>query len=203
MVRSRFVQEHEVVTDDLSSTSGDHVRGRILIGLFSLVLLASPKLAVAQTDSGAPQISAGYSALHESLEGDDFWDHGFTGDAVFVFGGANRARLGAVGQFTTHRNSDFDDRLIAGLGGVRVSFGTGGFEPFVQLLVGAEHCCDPGQYGFAIQPGVGVTGWFSAVFGARGTVDFRASRYTNSRAGTSLWYNEPIIGASLVVRFGS
>jgi hypothetical protein len=179
------------------------VRGNILFGLFGLMLLALPGPADAQSDSGAPQVSAGYSALHESLEGQGYWDHGFTGDAVFVFGGANAARLGAVGQFTTHRNSDFDDRLIAGLGGVRVSFGTGAVEPFVQLLIGAEHCCDPGQYGFAIQPGLGLTGWFSAVFGARGTVDFRASRYTNSRAGTSLWYSEPILGASLVVRFGS
>lgn len=178
------------------------MRGKILYGLFGLVFLALPGLAEAQADSGAPQISAGFSSLHESLDGEGFWDNGFTGDAVFVFGGANRARLGAVGQFTTHRNSDFDDRIIAGLGGVRVSFGTGAVEPFVQLLVGAEHCCDPGQYGFAIQPGLGVTGWFSAVFGARGTVDFRASRYTNSRAGTSLWYSEPILGASLVVRFG-
>ena len=178
------------------------MRGRILNGLLGLVLLASPGLAEAQTDSGAPQISAGYSVLHESLDGDGFWDHGFTGDAVFVFGGTNGARLGAVGQFTTHRNSDFDDRLVAGLGGLRVSFGTDAFEPYVQFLIGAEHCCDPGQYGFALQPGVGVTGWFSAVFGARGTVDFRTTRYTNPEAGTSLWYNEPIIGASIVVRFG-
>lgn len=180
-----------------------HVRGRILFSLFGLVLLAWPGLAHAQSDSGAPQVSAGYSALHESLDGQDFWDNGFSGDAVFVFGGANRARLGAVAQFTTHRNPDFDDRLLAGLGGMRIAFGTGRLEPFAQLLLGAEHCCDPGQYGLAIQPGLGLTGWFTSVLGARATVDFRASRYTNPDAGTSKWYSEPIVGASIVVRFGS
>ena len=179
------------------------MRRKILFSLFGLAILFAPTLSFAQSDSGAPQLSAGYSSLHESLEGDNFWDHGFTGDAVFVFGGANSARLGAVGQFTTHRNSEFDDSLWAGLGGVRVAFGTGAVEPFVQVLLGAEHCCDPGQYGFALQPGVGVTGWFSSVFGARGTVDFRTVRYTNDDAGTSKWYSEPIIGASIVVRFGS
>lgn len=179
------------------------MRGKVLFTLLGLAVIAWPGVAAAQSDSGAPQISAGYSALHESLDGEGFWDHGFTGDAVFVFGGVNRARLGAVAQFSTHRNSDFDDRLVAGLGGLRVAFGTGRVEPFVQLLLGAEHCCDPGQYGFALQPGLGVTGWFSSVFGARGTVDFRGVRYTNSDEDTSKWYSEPIIGASLVVRFGS
>ena len=178
------------------------MRGKILIVLIGLALVASPRLAAAQADSGAPQISAGYSALHESLDGQNFWDHGFTGDAVFVFGGTNGARLGAVGQFTTHHNSDFDDQLIAGLGGVRVSFGTGAIEPFVQVLMGFEHCCDPGQYGFAIQPGAGITGWFNAVFGARGTVDWRTSHYTTPGTSSSRWYSEPIIGASVVVKFG-
>lgn len=180
------------------------MRGKMLLGLLSVVaLLAWPRLAQAQSDSGAPQVSVGYSALHESLDGDNFWDNGFGGDAVFVFGGKNRARLGTVAQFTTHRNSDFDDRLVAGLGGLRLAFGTGRLEPFVQLLLGAEHCCDPGQYGFAIQPGLGVTGWFSSLVGARGTVDFRGTRYTNSDAGTSKWYSEPILGGSIVIRFGS
>jgi hypothetical protein len=178
------------------------VRRIILWSLIGVALLAVPGLAEAQADSGAPQISAGYSVLHESLDGRNFWDHGFAGDAVFVFGGSNAARLGAVGQFTTHRNSEFDDRLIAGLGGVRVSFGTGAVEPFVQVLMGVEHCCDPGQYGFAIQPGAGITGWFSAVFGARGTVDWRTSNYTTPGTSSSRWYSEPIIGASIVVRFG-
>ena len=179
-----------------------HVRCRILFCLFGLGLLAWPGLAQAQSDSGAPQLSAGYSALHETLDGEEFWDNGFAGDAVFVVGGWNRARVGAVAQFTTHRNADFDDRLVAGLGGVRVAFGTGRLEPFVQLLIGAEHCCDPGQYGLALQPGFGVTGWFSSVFGARGTLDFRTSRYTNPDSGTPKWYSEPILGASLVVRLG-
>ena len=179
------------------------MRRKMLFSLFALAILFSPTLALAQSDSGAPQLSAGYSVLHESLDGENFWDHGFTGDAVFVFGGANSARLGAVAQYTTHRNSDFDDSLWAVLGGVRLSFGTGAVEPFVQMLVGTEHCCDPGQYGLALQAGGGVTGWFSSVFGARGTVDFRSSRYTNSHADTSKWYSEPIVGASIVVRFGS
>ncbi|MGH9385828.1 MAG: hypothetical protein ACRD2N_16240 [Vicinamibacterales bacterium] len=178
------------------------MREKILFSLFGLVLLAGPALAEAQSDSGAPQLSAGYSALHESLDGEGFWDNGFTGDAVFVFGGRNSARLGAVAQFTTHRNSDFDDTLVAGLGGLRIAFGTGRLEPFAQLLLGAEHCCDPGQYGFAIQPGFGLTGWFSSVIGARATVDFRTSRYTDPDFDTSKWYSEPIIGASIVVRLG-
>jgi hypothetical protein len=180
----------------------DHVRTKLLLCLLGVGLLVRPGLAQAQSDSGAPQISAGYSALHETLDGEGFWDHGFTGDAVFVFGGANRARLGAVAQFTTHRNSDFDDRLWAALGGMRVAFGTGAVEPFVQLLVGTEHCCDPGQYGVALQPGLGVTGWFTPVIGARGTVDFRTARYTDPDFGTPKWYSEPIVGASIVIRFG-
>jgi hypothetical protein len=180
----------------------DHVRRKILFSLFGLTLLISPAAAFAQSDSGAPQLGVGYSVLHEDLDGEKFWDQGVSGDMTFVFGGTNGARLGAIGQFTTHRNPDFDDNLWAALGGVRAAFGTGAVEPFVQILVGAEHCCDPGQYGLALQPGVGVTGWFTSTFGARGTVDFRTVRYTNEDAGTSKWYSEPIIGASVVIRFG-
>ena len=179
------------------------MRRQFLIGLCGLALLAVPGRAAAQSDSGAPQLGVGYSVLHEELDGEKFWDHGFTGDMTFVFGGTNGARVGAIGQFTTHRNSDFDDNLWGILGGARVSFGTRAVEPFVQMLAGTEHCCDPGQYGFVLQPGVGVTGWFTDTLGARGTVDFRTVRYTDESAGTSKWYSEPIIGASLVIKFGS
>src|SRR4029453_16724929 len=181
----------------------DHVRRQILMSLCGLMLMAVPGVAAAQSDSGAPQLGVGYSVLHEELDGEKFWDQGFSGDMTFVFGGTNGARLGAIGQFTTHRNSDFDDNLWAVLGGMRASFGTGAVEPFVQMQLGAEHCCDPGQYGFALQPGVGVTGWFSNTLGARGTVDFRAVLYTDPDNGSSKWYSEPIIGASLVIKFGS
>ena len=77
------------------------------------MLLAVPGVAAAQSDSGAPQLGVGYSVLHEELDGEKFWDQGFSGDMTFVFGGTNGARLGAIGQFTTHRNSDFDDNLWA------------------------------------------------------------------------------------------
>lgn len=165
-----------------------------LVGLVLSLAVSTP--AAAQFI----QAGAGYTVLHESLDDERFWDHGFRADLFFPFMTVGAGDLGAVGEFTLNRNSEFADNLMGFLGGVRLTFGRRiDLEPFAQVLIGGERCCDPGSTGLAVQFGGGVTKWWGT-FGIRGQADFRRSRYSDDLRSES--YNEPILGVIAVIRLG-
>jgi hypothetical protein len=168
-------------------------------GLLAFAYFAAAPAAASAQSRQPIEISGGYTLLHEITDDEGFSDHGFRIDGQVPLWRIRAGRLGAVGEYSRNHNTTFHDYLTAMLGGVRLTFPSSGFVPFVQGLAGLEYCCDPHQNAFAFQIGGGVTKWLTRRFGAKGQVDFRRGYY--SYAGLSKWYNEPVVGGSLVARF--
>ena len=82
----------------------------------------------------------------------------------------NRMNVSGVGEVGLTHFEDFNFQSY--LAGVRFAGSYNRkFSPFVQLLLGAEHCCN--NTNFAIQPGVGVDIPWKPQFAIRGQVDWR------------------------------
>lgn len=147
-----------------------------LLGVLFVPAPASAQPPTQQSPNAAPTSSEDYDLSVGAIYDFVMNEYNLTSNVGVHFDVAQRFLRGnsmnvsGVGEIGFNH---FEDATLQSyLGGVRFAGSySRRFQPFAQVLLGAEHCCD--STNFAIQPGFGIDIPWRPAFAIRGQVDWR------------------------------